>query len=292
MKLILKTIAAFFSCLPLGAALAIGCGLGWIYGSVIRYHRKDAIDALTRSFPDKTPSEIRGIVRRMYAGLGMNFVETCRLGKVTSDFLRANIEIEGEEHAREALARNQGAIILTGHVGNWDLLCTVVPRLGYPLTVISKDIKNKGLNEYWMNIRQRFGVKFVPAHNSYRACLTALKKNELIGFILDQNMIKTEGVFVDFFGKPACTTPGMAYMSAQSGAPVVPVFMIRRENGRHLVKVLPPLDPPPNREPETIREFTQRYTKIIEDVIRQYPDQWIWIHRRWKTVPAPPAAGQ
>ena len=292
MKLILSAIAAFFSCLPLGVALAIGRGLGWVYGSVIRYHRRDAIDALKRAFPEKPQSEILGIVRRMYANLGMNLVEVLRLGKVTDEFLRESIEIEGEEHGRTALLRNRGAVILTGHLGNWDLLASIVPRLGYPLTVISKDIKNKGLNEFWMNIRQRFGVKFVPAHNSYRTCLTTLKKNELIGFILDQNMINTEGVFVDFFGKPACTTPGLAYMSAQSGAPVVPVFMIRRENGRHLVKVLPPLDPPPNREPATIREFTQRYTKIIEDVVREYPDQWIWIHRRWKTVPAPAATGQ
>ena len=287
MKLILSAIAAFFSCLPLGVALAIGRRLGWVYGSVIRYHRQDAIDALTRAFPQKSQSEILDIVRRMYANLGMNLVEICRLGNVTDEFLRESIEIEGEEQGRAALLRNKGAVILTGHLGNWDLMATITPRLGYPLTVISKDIKNKGLNEYWMKIRQRFGVKFVPAHNSYRTCLTALKKNELIGFILDQNMIRTEGVFVDFFGRLACTTPGMAYMSAQSGAPVVPVFMIRRENGRHLLKVLPPLDPPPNREPETIREFTQRYTKIIEDIIRQYPDQWIWIHRRWKTVPPP-----
>lgn len=287
MKLILTAIVALFSCLSLRAALAVGRGLGWVYGSVIRYHRRDAVEALKRAFPQKTQAEILDIVRKMYANLGMNLAEVLRLGKVTDEFLREAIEIEGEEHARAALLRKRGAVILTGHLGNWDLLASIVPRLGYPLTVISKDIKNKGLNEFWMNIRQRFGVKFVPAHHSYRACLAALRKNELIGFILDQNMIKTEGVFVDFFGKPACTTPGLAYMSAQSGAPVVPVFMIRRENGRHLVKALPPLDPPPNREPETIREFTQRYTKIIEDVIRQYPDQWIWIHRRWKTVPAP-----
>ena len=288
MKFILQAICGFFSCLPLSVALAIGRGLGWIYGSAIRYHRQDAIDALTRAFPEKTQAEIIGIVRQMYANLGMNLAEILRLGKVTDEFLRDMIEIEGDEHARAALQRNKGAVVLTGHLGNWDLLASIVPRLGYPLTVISKNIKNKGVNEYWMSVRQRFGVKFVPAHNSYRTCLTALKKKELIGFILDQNMIDTEGIFVDFFGKPACTTPGLAYMSAQSGAPVVPAFMIRRDGGRHLVKVLPPLDPPPNREPETIREFTQKYTKIVEDMIRQYPDQWIWIHRRWKTEPRAP----
>lgn len=285
MKLILQAICAFFSWLPLSAALCVGRGLGWVYGSAIRYHRQDAINALSRAFPEKTESEILGIVRRMYANLGMNLAEILRLGKVTDEFLREIIVVEGEELARAALLKNRGTVILTGHLGNWDLLATIVPRLGYPLTVISKDIKNKGVNDFWMNMRRRFGVKFVPAHNSYRTCLTALKKNELVGFILDQNMIDKEGVFVDFFGKPACTTPGLAYMSAQSGAPVVPVFMIRKENGHHLVKVLPPLDPPPNREPGTIREHTQQYTKIIEDMIRQHPDQWIWIHRRWKTVP-------
>ena len=287
MKLIFRIICAFFSWLPLRAALAFGRGLGWIYGSLIRYHRRDAISALTFAFPEKSTSEILGIVRRMYANLGMNLAETLRLGKVTDEFLRQSIEIEGEELARVALQKNKGAIVLTAHFGNWDLLATIVPRLGYPLTVISKNIKNKGVNEFWMGLRRRFGVKFVPAHNSYRTCLTALRKRELVGFILDQNMINTEGIFVDFFGKPACTTPGLAYMSAQSGAPVLPVFMIRRENGRHLVKVLPPLDPPPDREPETIRSFTRDCTKVIENMIRLYPDQWIWLHRRWKTKPGP-----
>ena len=291
MKWILRAVAALFSSVSLGMALAIGRALGWIYGSIIRYHRRDAIDALKRAFPQKSQGEILDIVRKMYANLGMNLSEILRLGTVTDEFLRETIQIEGEEYARAALQRNKGVIILTGHLGNWDLLASIVPRLGYPLTVISKDIKNKGVNEFWMNLRRRFGVKFVPAHNSYRTCLAALKKNELIGFILDQNMIRKEGVFVDFFGKLACTTPGLAYMSAQSGAPVVPVFMIRGENGRHVVKAFPPLDPPPDREPETIREYTQRYTKVMEDVIRQYPEQWIWIHRRWKTIPLP-AMGQ
>jgi KDO2-lipid IV(A) lauroyltransferase len=104
--------------------------------------------------------------------------------------------------------------------------------------------------------------------------------------MLDQNMTRTEGVFVDFFGRPACTTPGLAYLAAQSQAPVVPIFLLRNPDHRHTFRVLPVIDPPPDRQPDTMREYTQRYTAVLEGVIREHPDQWIWIHRRWRTQPA------
>jgi len=285
---VLKFISWFFSRLSLRAALAVGRGLGWIYGSVIRYHRRDALQALERSLPDTTVAERRGILHRMYANLGMNVVETARLPYVTEAHLRETVDWEGEQHAWDVLAAGKGMLVLSSHMGNFDILCTIAPRFNYPTTIITKRIKNKAINDYWMEARARFGLKFVPAHNSYRTCLSALRKNEIIGFILDQNMIRDEGIFVNFFGRPACTTPGLAFMSAQSGAAVLPVFMLRLPGGRHLVKTLPPIAPPPDRKPETIATYTQLYTKVIEDMIRAHPDQWIWIHRRWRTTP--PAA--
>lgn len=285
MRMILQAFSAFASKLPLARALALGRALGWAYGSVIRYHRRDALAAVRRSLPDKTDAEVRTIVAGMYRNLGMNLVELFRLRSAPDEYIKDFIVFEEERHLHETLKRGKGMLVLSAHLGNWDLLCTTAPRFNFPLTIITKEIKNRALNDYWMDVRRRFGLKFVPAHQSYRLCLSALRKNEVVGFILDQNMTRDEGIFVDFFGRPACTTPGLAYMSMQSGAPVVPVFMIRRENGRHLIKVLPPIEPPPDRSPETIRDFTQRYTKVIEDMIRQYPDQWIWVHRRWRTVP-------
>jgi KDO2-lipid IV(A) lauroyltransferase len=207
------------------------------------------------------------------------------MGRVTEDYLRDYVVWEDEVHMRNVLAAGKGLLVLASHMGNWDLLCTMAPHFNFPSTIITKKIKNESLNRFWMEARARFGLKFVPAHNSYRQCLAALRKNEIVGFVLDQNMIRTEGIFVDFFGKPACTTPGLAYMSAQSGAAVTPVFITRQPGGRHIVKVLPAIPPPPDRKPETVRLYTQQYTRIIEDMIRQYPDQWIWIHRRWRTVP-------
>jgi KDO2-lipid IV(A) lauroyltransferase len=287
LKRTLQALSWLFSLLPPSAARAVGRFLGWIYGSVIRYHRRDARQALAVSLPDVSAPERAAILRRMYAHLGMNVVEITRLPHLSEPELATLIDWEDEHHAHEVLAAGKGLLVLSAHMGNWDLLCTLAPRFNYPTTIITKRIKNKGLNDYWMATRARFGLKFVPAHNSYRQCLSALRKNEIVGFILDQNMINTEGIFVDFFGRPACTTPGLAYMSAQSGAAVVPVFMLRQADGRHRLKVLPAIAPPPDRKPETIHAYTQRYTKVIEDVIRQNPDQWIWLHRRWRTKPPP-----
>ena len=288
LRWILHSWGAFVSWLSLKSALRLGRALGWIYGSVIRYHRQDAIDALTRSFPEKNKKEILRIVSDMYANLGMNLIELCRLRKMNHDYFGQFIDVEGLEHVQDALdTRGKGALILTAHFGNWDLLCTVTPSpiIGFPITVITKEIKQKVLHDFWIATREKYGVKFVPKQNSYRRCLSALKKNELIGFILDQNMIDKEGVFVDFFGKPACTSPGLAFMSAQSKAPVIPAFIVRKPNGHHRVNIYPPIEPPKDRTPESIQAATQQYTKVIEDNIKKHPEQWIWLHRRWKTQP-------
>lgn len=285
LSLMLKGLSKLFGILPLHLALKLGRSLGWLYGNVIRHHRRDAVEALKRSLPDKSGAERTHILQQMYRNLGMNAAEEMRMPSVSDEYLRDYIVWDDEAPIREVLASGKGLLALTAHVGNFDLLCTIAPRFNYPTTIITKKIKNGAINDWWMRARSRFGLKFVPAHNSYRQCLTALRNNEIVAFILDQNMINTEGIFVEFFGKPACTSPGLAYMSAQSGAAVVPVFMIRQAEGRHQVKVMRPIPPPPDRKPETISMYTQLYTKVIEDVIREYPDQWIWVHRRWRTVP-------
>ena len=285
---LLKGLCKVFGMLPLPVALAIGRGMGWFFGSVIRHHRRDAEEALKRSLPEKSARERRQILERMYLNLGMNVAEDLRLTAASNAYLNNYISWEGDTHIHQVLAAGKGMLVLTGHMGSWDMLCSIAPKFNYPTTIITKNIKNRTINSVWMEIRNRFGLKFLPAHNSYRHCLSALRKNEIVGFAIDQNMINSEGIFVDFFGTPACTTPGLAFMSAQSGAAVVPVFMIRREQGRHLVKALPAIPPPPDRKPDTILKYTQMYTTVMEDIIRQYPDQWIWIHRRWKTTPKNP----
>jgi len=273
--------------IPLSAALALGAALGWIFGSVVRYHRRDALDALRRSYPEKPEREIQSIINRMYKNLGMNQVEILRLAGGAIDETNSRITVVGKEIIDQALQRGKGVMIMSAHFGNWDFLPMFAGNNYYPVTIISKNIKNKTINDVWMLVRKKFGVSIIPAHNSARASLRVLRRNELLGFIFDQNRPRDAGIFVDFFGRPACTSPGLAILSAQVQAPVVPVFIHRASNGNHVLQVFPMLEPPPDREAETVRKATQEYTKIIEDQIRQYPEQWIWLHRRWKTKPLP-----
>jgi KDO2-lipid IV(A) lauroyltransferase len=283
---LLKFFSWMFAALPFPVAMAMGRGLGTFFGLVVPQNRSRALENLSRCFPDKPRKECRAIMWRMFANLGMNVVEMLRwLGGREAE-ISGRVRVQGEEHANGCLARGRGAGVLTAHIGNWDLM-GLWAASRFPLTIISKTIKNEAVNRFWMERRAAAKVKIVPAHNSYRQCLRVLKENGCLGFILDQNMIAREGIFVEFFGRPACTTPGLAVLSAHAQAPVVPVFMIREPDGRHCVKIFPPIEPPADRKPESLAAATQQYTRIIEDVIRAFPDQWIWMHRRWRTQPAP-----
>lgn len=283
---LLKFFSWLFAVLPLPAALACGRGLGRLFGLVVARGRTRAMENLARCFPERPPAERRAIMWGMFANLGMNTVEMLRWLGGREQELKARIRLEDRADIRAVLEQGGGAGILTAHLGNWDLM-GLWAASRFPLTIVSKEIKHEALNRYWMEKRAAAGVKIVAAHHSYRQCLRALKANGCLGFILDQNMIRREGIFVDFFGRPACTTPGLAMLAAHARAPVLPVFMLREADGRHVVRILPALPPPADRRPETLAAATQQYTKIIEDVIRTHPDQWIWMHRRWRTQPAP-----
>lgn len=283
---LLKILTRLLTALPLSVARAIGRGLGTAAYWLVRRHRKTNLAEMARCFPSESRAEHKQRLYRVYQGMAVNFIEVFRWIGGGADELDTQIHSHGLEYLEQAQARGRGVLVLTAHTGNWDLMGLWASRR-YKLTIISKDLRGAGVNRFWMEARARCGLKIVPAHNSYRACLSVLRRNEILGFILDQNMTRMEGIFVDFFGKPACTTAGLAFLAAHAQAPVVPVFMVREADGSHRLEMYPAFDPPPNREPETLREATQRYTSLIEDVIRRHPDQWIWMHRRWRTQPLP-----
>lgn len=284
-SLALRALRSWMSRCDLPRALVRGRRAGYLLEHAVRYHREDAYDALRRAFPGEPESRIRQIVRGMYENLGMTLAESLRLLDEPIEAIKARVEWRGREILERERESGRGVCILTAHTGNWEMTCAVTPLFGLPITIVAKPIRGQALSEYVRGIRTRFGLGVLPSKNAYRDCLRALRRNDLLGFVLDQNMTRDEGVFVDFFGRPACTTPGLAHIAARSGARVVPVFMERQEGGRHVVHVHPPLDPPPDTEPETLRAATQVYTRCIEDHVRAFPEQWIWIHRRWRTVP-------
>lgn len=285
---VLELISRLIALLPHSAALRLGRLLGWIFGSVVRHHRADAVDALRRALPDRSEADRRRILKNMYAKLGMSMVETIRLPYRREEYKQNYVEWEGMDNLHAARESGKGALLLSAHLDNWELLLMLAPEaLGAKTSVIAKKIKTRIGQQYMDRNRRLFGTEMLPAKNSYRKCLKALRNNEIVVFVLDQNMIRREGEFVDFFGRPACTTLGLAHLAARTGAPIVPVFPKRLPGGHHCVQVLPALDPPPSAEKDDLIAATQLYTRLIEEAIRDEPDQWIWIHRRWKTRPEP-----
>ena len=261
----------------------LGRLIGFVFGSVVRHHRTDAFEALERSLPKLSPKECKRTVNAMYRGLGVGIAEVMWYSMRGLATVAKNVEVEGSENLEQALERGRGAITLTGHIGNYELIPMSAAADGHKLSVVVKTIKNQALNEVVVKLRTHDGLTFLSTRNSYRECLKTLRRNEVLGMVIDQNMSRSEGVFVDFFGKSACTSPGLAVMAAQSKAPVVPVFISRKADGGHLLKMYPAIEPPTDRSPETILAATQQYTKVLEDVIRERPEAWTWIHRRWKT---------
>lgn len=297
MAWILKILAKGVAILPFGWAEALARGAGRLLAHVARVRRAYVLETLARSLPEKTDQERGAIYAAVCRHQVLNLMELMRFVGGRDRELSERMDVRGEEIVRDALSRGKGVLILIAHFGNYPLLALQVPRLfGYPLSVIAKPLKNETLNELWWEMQRKAGVNGIPAHNAYRASVRSLRRNELVGFMLDQNRPSTQGVFVDFFGRSASTTPGLAFMSAQTGAPVVPVFMRRTPEGRHVLEARPQIEPPPDRKEETILAHTAAYTKIIEDEIRRYPEQWLWLHRRWKSRPegesesAPPVA--
>lgn len=270
--------------------LAAGRMVGALLGEVVRFRRKEVESALAESFPGIPRSGIRALASESYRHFGANMLESFCAGLVDRDYVEKYVEIPRLAYFFEVLGKGKGAIILTAHIGNFDLLCMAATLKGVPLTIISKELKPRALNDFWMGARRRYGMKTVPHHGSARACLKVLRGREALGFVFDQNMKRSEGIFVDFFGRPACTTPGLAFMSAASGAPVIPVFAVRKPDGRHLVIVRDAVEAPPARDASTIAGYTRLYTRLLEDTIREYPEQWFWLHRRWKTRPLPGGA--
>jgi KDO2-lipid IV(A) lauroyltransferase len=284
LKLILNALLKLVSIMPLPMVRGLGYVIGFVFGNVLRHHRTDALEALERSMPELSPRECKRIINTMYHLQGVNFAELIWYSTKDQSVLLDAVEVENEHYITEALSRGKGVLALTAHFGNFELLMMEAGALGYKMTVIVKPIKNPAVQDVMTKLRDREGLTFLGRNNAYRDCLKTLRRKEFVGMIMDQNMTRDSGIFVDFFGKPACTSPGLAYMAAQSKAPVLPVFMQRKKDGRYLLEVQPPIDPPTDRTPEAILEATQLYTKVLEDAIRKDPKQWIWMHRRWKTT--------
>jgi KDO2-lipid IV(A) lauroyltransferase len=269
--------------LPTPVGLAFGRRLGDVLWLVLPRRRAVALENLRRSFgADRPAPEIRRLARRSFQHLGMNLVEICRYALRPTGVVLSQVRLEGREHLEAAAAQGRGVLVLTAHYGNWELLAAAHGLSGLPLSIVVRPLDHPLLDDLADRFRRRSGAELIVKRQAVRDVLGALRRRRMVGILLDQNATRAEGVFVPFFGVPASTSKGLALLALRTGAPVVPIFLRREPGGRHCIEVGPALTPPPDRQIET---YTAAFNRVLEAAIRRAPEQWLWMHDRWRTRP-------
>jgi len=273
--------------LPLPAAMRVGAALGTLAMKFDRINRAIAMRNLELAFPDADLARRLAIVGGMYRNWGRVAAEWAHFGEINRDNIGRFAVYDDAEYV-EYLKQNfygRGALCLTAHFGNIELMAAANSLYGFPIAIVGRPLRNPLMDDAIIASRARFGSRVVTRKNVGRQILGLLRSNTIVAFALDLDVRR--GVFVDFFSRKACTSDGLARLAMATGVPVVPVFMVRQgESSSHRIKVLPLVEiVVDGNQAESVRENTQRFTTILEEIIRRHPDHWNWIHRRWKTRP-------
>jgi KDO2-lipid IV(A) lauroyltransferase len=282
-----RLFSFFIAALPRPAVLAAGGAAGRLAFRLDGRHRGIALRNLALAFgPEKSPGERRAIAVRSFRNAGRVIFETVKMASLSRARVLALVEVEGRRHLDQALARGRGALIFTAHYGNWEVGCGPISESA-PFGVVARTLDNRLIDRDLVRMRERLGAAVINKVGASRRILQALHRNEVVGILIDQNVLRREAVFVDFFGKPAGTTPGLAAFHLKTGAPLLPLFIDPLPRGRHRLRILEPLVIPPSGFPsEDVLKITQICTKMIEREIRRNPEAWLWVHKRWQSRPA------
>jgi KDO2-lipid IV(A) lauroyltransferase len=278
-------VLAIFSAIPCAMRRNIFITLFLIFYHVAPRRRLIAIHNIKRAFPGKSMEEIITIAKGVYRNMAIVAADFFDIPKLTPDNFHDLIEMKGLEHCRKALEKNKGILMFGAHFGNWELGAIALSLGLKPSVVIYRPLDNPLLENLVTWVRSCTGNIPLAKDLAMRGMLRHLKKNDILGILIDQNVSLTEGVFVDFFGRPACTTMGMALLALHTSAPAIPGYVVRLTDGRYRMVFGEEVElvRTGNRE-QDILVNTQKFTSILEDTIRKYPDQWLWVHQRWKTT--------
>ena len=273
--------------MPLPLALWLGRRVGDVVYTAMRRRRRIALSNLGRAYPELPEAERRRLARRAAQHLGMTLVELPRLLTAPLDETLGRIRLDGIEHLHAAMQAHGRALVLTAHLGNWEILCAAHRLTEYGLSVVVRPLDARWLDAVAVKLRRRTGVDVIDKRGALRPVLEALRRGRMVGILMDQNAARREGVFVEFFGHPASTSRSLALLAVRTGAPVIPIFARRAAGTGHTVVIRPALPAPTSNDPEAaVVELTARCTAEIERAIRQAPEQWLWSHDRWRTRPS------
>jgi Kdo2-lipid IVA lauroyltransferase/acyltransferase len=281
------TLLTLMGALPRGAARGMGAGLGAVAWWVLPKLRRTGLRNLELAYPEKTAAERTRILRGVYRNLGLQLGEFCTMRRYTRENTRDLIRYEGLEHYLAARERGRGVLIVTGHLGAWELSSFWHSLMGHPMTMVIRRLDNPRVDRMVNDIRCLHGNHVVHKDDFARGLLSAMKRGETVGILMDTNMTPPQGLFVPFFGVAACTASGLARVAQRTGATVLPGFLVwEASEGKYVLHFSReiPLTESGDDERDAL-ENTARFTAAIEGFVRRYPNQWLWVHRRWKTRP-------
>ena len=273
--------------LPRPLARATGIGLAWVVYLLHVRLRQVGMRNLTMVFPEKSEAERARILRGEFASLGRQLAEVCQFPRYTRENVEQVVVYDGLENYQNAYARGKGVLFLTAHFGGWELSAFTHSLHGHWMHVVVRAMDNVYLDRLIRQYRTMHGNQIVEKDDFVRGLLAAMRAGEVVGILMDTNMTPPQGIFVDFFGIPACTASGLARIALKTNAAVVPTFTIwDADLGKYRLRFDPAVELVRTDDLEAdIKTNTQRFTSIIEEYVRKYPEQWLWVHRRWKTRP-------
>jgi KDO2-lipid IV(A) lauroyltransferase len=281
--LALKTI---FFLSPRSWCLALGRFLGKLDFHLDRRRRRIALRNLKTAFgEEKRPEELRMIAKASFRNFGQIMADIFKLFYFDRAKIEDLVTVEGWENLTNAIGLGKGVLIFSAHVGNWELGSLMISR-AVKLNVVARALDNNLMEEELVRFRHRMGAQVIYKQKAAREVLQALRRGEAVAILIDQNVLRVQAIFVDFFGRPAGTTPALGAFALRSGAPLVPVFCLPIASGRYRLKVLPPPAIVLDGDIETnVLKITRTCTKMIENEIRESPGAWLWFHDRWRSRP-------
>lgn len=288
--------------LPPPAGRAVGAACGWIGWRTVARDRRLALENLRHAFPEAEEGTRRRLARRVFTELGRNIFDVASWPRQPEAYRRQELRVEGADHLRQALAAGRGALLLAAHQGAWELVPVALAAEGFRVRAVARPMREPRLQRWLDAHRRALGVRTIPrgAVSGPRAACRVLEEGDVLGILFDHR-VKRGGQWVDFFGRPTRFVAGPVRLAWRSGAPIVPVQIVRAADGGHRVRLRPPMPWP---EPDSgrpsgssngadrarvVEEMVRRCVRELEAMIREAPEQWVWIHPRWEErAPAPP----